>query len=127
MFTIDQVRTWIAHQACDILHPDVMFCGGLHEARRIAQYAEAHQLPFAMHGNGGAIATIAAAHVAAASRNFLGLEYHFIESPWIAAFARRDLPLFKDGHLPLGDAPGLGIELDREVCAKHLAPGEALF
>ena len=50
-----------------------------------------------------------------------------IETPWIGEFALRDVPLFRDGHVVLTDAPGLGIELDREICRRHLAPGEALF
>jgi galactonate dehydratase len=127
MFIAEQARLFIDHRACDILHPDVLFCGGLHELRRIADYAELNHLPVAFHGNGGALATIAAAHAGAATRNFLGLEYHFIETPWIGAFVRRDVPLFQDGHVVLTDAPGLGVELDREVCRQHLAPGEALF
>jgi L-alanine-DL-glutamate epimerase-like enolase superfamily enzyme len=74
-----------------------------------------------------ALATIAAAHVGAASRNFLGLEYHFIETPWIGSFVRRDVPLFRDGRVELTDAPGLGVELDEEVCRQRLAPGETLL
>ena len=125
MFTAEQYRLFIDRGACDIIHPDVLFCGGLHEARRIADYAELHYLPMAMHSNGGSLAVIAAAHVAAASRNFLGLEYHFIEADWIGSYVRREgLPLFRDGHLPLSDAPGLGVELDRAVCEESLAPGE---
>jgi galactonate dehydratase len=127
MFIAEQFRLFVDRQACDILHPDVLFCGGLHELKRIADYAELHHLPVAFHGNGGAIATIAAAHAGVAARNFLGLEYHFIETPWIGEFARRDGPLFRDGHVVLSDAPGLGLELDREVCRRHLAPGESLF
>ncbi|MSU64946.1 MAG: mandelate racemase/muconate lactonizing enzyme family protein [Opitutus sp.] len=127
MFIAEQFRLFVEHRACDILHPDVLFCGGMHELRRIADYAELHHLPVAFHGNGGALATIAAAHVGVASRNFLGLEYHFIETPWISEFVRRDVPLFRDGHVALSDAPGLGVELDREVCRRHLAPGETLF
>ena len=127
MFIAEQFRLFIDHRACDILHPDVLFCGGLHELRRIADYAELNQLPVAIHGNGGALATIAAAHAGAACRNFVGLEYHFIETPWIGEYVRRDGPLFSDGHVVLTDAPGLGVELDREVCRKYLAPGEALF
>jgi len=127
MFIAEQARLFIDRRACDILHPDVLFCGGMHELRRIADYAELNHLPVALHGNGGALATIAAAHAGAACRNFLGLEYHFIETPWIGEYVRRDGPLFRDGHVELTDAPGLGIELDREVCRRHLAPGEALF
>jgi L-alanine-DL-glutamate epimerase-like enolase superfamily enzyme len=127
MFSAEQFRLFIAHHACDILHPDVLFCGGMHELRRIADLAELNHLPVAFHGNGGALATIAAAHVGAASRNFIGLEYHFIETPWISEYVRRDVPLFRDGHVVLTDAPGLGVELDKEVCLRHLAPGEAFL
>jgi galactonate dehydratase len=127
MFTAEQFRLFINHEACDILHPDVLFCGGLHEARKIADLAELNHIPMAMHGNGGALAAIAAAHVAVASRNFLGLEYHFIETPWIGQFVKRDLPLFRNGHLELTDAPGLGVDLNREICHKYLAKGEKMF
>jgi galactonate dehydratase len=127
MFNAEQFRLFVDRKACDILHPDVMFCGGMHEMRRIADFAELHYLPFAIHGNGGALATIAAAHVAAASRNFMGLEYHFIETPWIGEYVVRDVPLFVDGHVPVGNAPGLGVRLNDKVCREHLAPGERMF
>jgi gluconate/galactonate dehydratase len=127
MFSVEQFRLFIAAGACDILHPDVLFCGGMRELQRISQLAELHYMPVAYHGNGGAIATIAAANVGVASRNFLGVEYHFIETPWISEYVRRDVPFFRDGNIPMSDAPGLGIELNREVCAQHLAPGESLF
>lgn len=128
MFIAEQFRLFIDRGACDIIHPDVVLSGGLYETRRIADYAELHYLPMAMHGNGGCVATVAAAHVAAASRNFLGLEYHFIETPWIGQFARREgVPLFADGYVRLTDAPGLGIELDEAVCKQFLAPHESLF
>ena len=104
-----------------------MFCGGMHELQKIAQYAEVHHRSAAFHGNGGALATIAAANVAATCRSFLGVEYHFIETDWIGQYVRRDVPLFRDGHIPLSDAPGLGVELDLEVCREHLEPGETLL
>ena len=127
MLRAEEFGKRIDRGACDILHPDVLFCGGMHELKKIADYGDLHNLPLAIHGNGGALATIAAAHVAAACRNFLGLEYHFIETPWIGAFVSRDVPLFRKGHVPLTDAPGLGVELNAEVCRKYLAPGESLF
>ncbi len=127
MLTAEQFRVFVDHKACDILHPDVIFCGGMHEMRRIADLAELNHLPLAIHGNGGALATVAAAHAAAASRNFLGLEYHFIETPWIGDYVKREVPLFEDGHVPLTDAPGLGLELNEEVCRRYLAGGEKLL
>jgi len=127
MFIAEQFRLFIDQKACDIIHPDVMFSGGLHETRKIADYADLHHLPMAMHGNGGSLATIAAAHVAAASRNFLGLEYHYVETPWIGQFVQRDIPLFENGYVGLTDAPGLGVELNTKVCRKHLVPGESIL
>jgi L-alanine-DL-glutamate epimerase-like enolase superfamily enzyme len=132
MFIAEQFRLFVDHGAIDILHPDVLFCGGMHELRRIADYADLHRLPLAMHGNGGALAAIAAAHVAAASRNFLGLEYHFIETPWLSQYVRRagaaaGQGLFDEGHIRLSDAPGLGVELDEQICRANLRRGESLF
>jgi galactonate dehydratase len=132
MFIAEQFRLFIDHGAIDILHPDVLFCGGMHELRRIADYADLHRLPLAMHGNGGALAAIAAAHVAAASRNFLGLEYHFIETPWLSQYVRRvgaaaGHGLFDEGHIRLSDAPGLGVELDEQICRANLRRGDSMF
>ena len=128
MFTAEGFRTFIDHGACDIVHPDVLFCGGLHEAMRIAGYAELHYMPMAMHGNGGALAAIASAHVGAAARNFLGLEFHHIETEWIVNMVRREgVPLFSEGHIPLTDAPGLGVELDLDICRRFAAAGETPF
>lgn len=127
MFIAEEFRTFIDQEACDILHPDVLFCGGLHELRKIADLGELHHLPVAIHGNGGAISAIAVAHAAAASRNFLGLEYHFIETDWIGEFVKRDVPLFRDGHLELTDAPGFGIELNVPLCKKYRVAGDLLL
>lgn len=127
MLLVEQFRDLVAARAIDIAHPDVLFVGGLHEARRVADLCDVHRIGFALHNNGSSIATIAAAHVAAASANLVGLEYHFFDAEWIGAIAKRDLPLFDDGHVPLSSEPGLGITLDTEVCAARLAPGEVLL
>lgn len=125
MFTTEQFRLFLERGALDICHPDVLFTGGLGEARRVASLADLWYAPVAFHGNGGAVAAIATAHLAATVPNLLGMEYHFHDAGWVAQVARRDLPLFRDGSVPLGDAPGLGLELDEEVCRRYLAPGAA--
>ena len=128
MFPAEQFREFIDGRACDIIHPDVLFCGGLHEAMRIAGYAELHYIPMAMHGNGGSLAAVATAHVGAAARNFLGLEFHHIETDWIVNMVKREgVPLFDQGHVPLTDAPGLGVELNEAVFRRFLADGQTMF
>jgi L-alanine-DL-glutamate epimerase-like enolase superfamily enzyme len=126
--TADQFREIIDANACDIVHPDVLFAGGLAETRRIADYAELHGIPLALHNNSSALGVVASAHVAAASRNFIGLEYHFFDAPWIGEVLwRNGRPLFEGGHIVLDDTPGLGGELNEDVCRAHLCPGEVMF
>jgi galactonate dehydratase len=128
MLVPDQFRDMIAAGAVDIVHPDVLFVGGLHEARKVADLADLHAIPLALHNNGGGVTTIAAAHVAAASPNFIGLELHFWGAMWMGDIVRREgVPLIRDGQVPLTDAPGLGIELDGSLVRGHLVPGESGF
>ena len=127
MFTAEQARLFIDRRACDIIHPDVLFTGGLYETRKIADYADLNYIPMALHNNGGAVATIAAAHVASATPNFIGLECHFQGAPWVERLVVRGRPLFEDGYLQLTDRPGLGFDLDQDACREYLADGETLF
>ena len=127
MFDAEQFRMFIDRRACDIIHPDVLFTGGLHETRKISDYSDLHYIPMAMHGNGGPVATIAASHVAAASPNFIGLEYHFQGAPWVEKIVHNEGSLFNDGYIQMTDRPGLGFDLDMDLCSKHLAYGETLF
>jgi galactonate dehydratase len=127
MFTLEQFRLFLERDALDVCHPDVLFVGGLGEARRVASLADLWYAPVAFHGNGGAVAAIATAEVAATVPNLLGMEYHFLDATWVGEVAHRDVPLFRDGRVPLTDAPGLGLELDEDACRRHLAPGEAWF
>ena len=128
MLIAEQFRAFINAEAIDIVHPDVLFVGGLHEARKVADYADLNAIPLALHNNGSGLTSIASAHVAAASPNFIGLEYHFYDAKWIGQVVRREgHELFEAGHVLLSDAPGLGIELDEAICRKYLAPGESLF
>ncbi len=85
--------------------------------------------PDAFHDNGGAVTTMAAAQAAAATPNFLGPEWHYASAPWMRDVVRRvgGGELISEGHVALGDAPGLGLELDPETCRPYLAPGEVLF
>jgi L-alanine-DL-glutamate epimerase-like enolase superfamily enzyme len=127
MFVPEQARLFVDRGACDILHPDICFAGGLTETRLIADYADLHYLPVALHNNGCALGTIAAAHLAATIPGFVGLEYHFADAAWIGEVVTRQRPLFEEGCVPLDDSPGFGIDLNEDVCARHLAPGETLF
>jgi galactonate dehydratase len=111
-----QFRDLIAANAADILQPDLLLCGGLLEAKKIAAMAEAEYLTVAPHNPMGPISTAVSAHFAISTPNFLILEY----VPDNAGPSRElILQPFKyaDGWLDVPDTPGLGIELNEKAFA----------
>ena len=126
LYTSFGFRELLEKQAATIIQPDICVCGGLTEMRKIAALAEAHYVKVAPHNPLGPVATAVNVHFAAATHNFIILEYHADdESP------RRDMlqePVkLKDGYLEIPDTPGWGIDSKRGLtCATGLsAPGTA--
>jgi galactonate dehydratase len=105
-------------QAADIIQPDITVCGGLTEMWKIAAIAEGHDVVVAPHHTVGPIATAANLHFAAATDNFLVLEFtpndsgrrrEFVKDPWIP----------RDGHLEVPETPGWGVELNEDALQRH--------
>jgi galactonate dehydratase len=110
---LDSLRL-IAEQSVDVLQPDVKWAGGILEVRKIAAWAEAHQIAVALHNNSGLVATAASAHLSVVLPNALILEVPSRHPAWERTQAGGD-SLVVDGHVErsrLGASPGLGIELD---------------
>jgi galactonate dehydratase len=118
--TIYGVREFITRQAIAVLQPDVVNCGGLMQAKKIAAMAEAYYISIAPHNPNGPVATAAAIHLASSIPNFLILETLGSDQDRSlqAEVARPDLVL-KDGCFLLPQGPGLGLELDLEACARY--------
>ena len=82
----------------------------------------------AMHFAGTPISFMANVHCAAATENFLALEFHSDEIPWWQDIVTGpDKPLIDKGFAAIPEAPGLGIELNPDVVKQHLAPGTGYF
>jgi len=111
--------------ALDVAAPDVQKCGGLAEFRKIATLADAHDVPVAPHNVSSPVGTLASVHACATVPNAFVLEYHSREVEWWDAMHAGD-PLVEDGRVRVPEEPGLGIDLDCDVVADHLAPGEEL-
>jgi L-alanine-DL-glutamate epimerase-like enolase superfamily enzyme len=121
---------YIVQQACDIIQPDPQKTGGLLETKRIGDLADLYSIPMCFHNLGSPIGTLGSAHVAVATRSFLQLESRQrreADYRWWSSLVGREGSLYKDGCLTLPDGPGLGVELDEEVCKAHLMPGTRLF
>ncbi len=104
--------------AVDIIQPDLLCCGGLLEAKKIAAVAEAHYVTVAPHNPLGLISTAAGVHHAASINNFAILEWHgdhkkkkseFINESWIPV----------NGYFELPTQPGLGMTLNHDAIAAN--------
>lgn len=105
-------------QACHVLQPDLSHCGGLREARRIADLGETYFMGVAPHNPNGPIANVAALHFALSTPNFLIQEDMLNDVPWRFDVVETAIER-KEGHwLPL-ETPGLGIEVNEAEAAKH--------
>jgi galactonate dehydratase len=111
-------RDLFEQRAVALVQPDIAHCGGISEGRRIAAMAESYQIGFAPHNPLSPVNTVASAHVAMATPNLVSMEYLVDDVPWRDAFLREPLRI-EESRLYLSDAPGLGIELDLEVCRAH--------
>lgn len=113
-------RDLIERQAVDVLQPDVKWTGGIHEAKKIAAWAETYQTWIAPHNNSGPIATAASAHLAATLPNFLILETPTHPASWEDDLTR-GTGLVKNGRVALADLarrPGLGVDFDEAVARR---------
>lgn len=125
--TADRLLPYLTAGGCRVIHPDVGYAG-ITQVRRMAALADCLAIPAALHNSGGPIATVASAHVAASLRNFLILEYHNQGVPWWQDLVTWEGATVEAGHIELsGEAPGLGVELDRAACSRYVSDYEVLF
>jgi galactonate dehydratase len=102
----------------DIVMPDVKYCGGMLELKKIASLAEAAGLKVSPHGPASPVGNVAAAHVCAGMPNFLILELSYGEVPWRADLIDPPEQIEK-GSLELTMRPGLGIRLNEKTAVKY--------
>ena len=107
-------REMFEQRAVGVVMWDVTWCGGISEARKIANLADTYKLPVCPHTGGGPVLWFASMHTATSLTNFFIMEsvyhmYHDVYPHFI-----QDVPAPIDGSVTAPDAPGLGIELREE-------------
>lgn len=110
-------RPWITTGALDVILPDVCRAGGISECHKIANMADAFNIPWAGHVSMGTCVHIAATlHLAAATPNFLICECpaSFRTNPLGNVLLEKALDL-QDGQFAVPQGPGLGIAFDEEA------------
>jgi galactonate dehydratase len=107
----------IGRRLVSYIQPDVALCGGISEMKKIATLAEARFLDVAPHNGNSEIGTLASIHVDACTPNCV-----IQERPRESALAAElfgGVVEVRDGFASLPTAPGLGLDLDERVAAKH--------
>ena len=99
--------------------------GGLLEAKKIAGMAETHYAQIAPHLYCGPVEGAANIQLAACSPNFLILESIQTWGGFHAEILKTPI-LWQDGYVIPPAGPGLGVELDEEVAARHPYHGTEL-
>src|SRR5262249_26510629 len=105
----------------DVLQPDIGRVGGFTEALRVCEIAAERGRLIVPHCWKSGIGIAASAHLAAACDRCPYIEFlpiELAESPIRRELLTADFPLV-DGAIPVPNAPGIGVELNREAIRKY--------
>jgi L-alanine-DL-glutamate epimerase-like enolase superfamily enzyme len=118
----EEVLPFLQAHAVDCLQPDLINCGGITGAKRIADLAALYQTPVQLHNVSGYVLNMASAQVSAALFNCPMLECtrNAAEAPE----ATGDKLIIKDGYMHIAMRPGLGLQLDFDYLKENRAEGE---
>jgi galactonate dehydratase len=104
----------LRHDVVSIVQPDPLYVGGLWTTRAVATLAEAHDAVIAPHSAQGPICGAACLQIAGCTPNFYIQEsFDEFNEGWTHEIVQ-PAPVPVAGHLPIPDAPGLGVEVDWE-------------
>ncbi|MGP3632820.1 enolase C-terminal domain-like protein [Streptomyces sp. 24-1644] len=114
--TLAELPDAFARDAVQVVLSDHHYWGGLHRTRELAAICRTFGVGLSMHSNTHlGISLAAMTHVAATVPNLdHACDSHY---PWQTEDVITARHVFEDGRLTVSDAPGLGVELDRERLA----------
>lgn len=107
-------REVLERKAADIILLDIAWCGGISEAKKIVDMADAYYIPFATHNFGGPVLWMSSIHLGTAAKNC-----YITESSWemynnVFPYFVKNIPVPVDGYVSPPEGPGLGIEFSDE-------------
>ncbi|MGA1997155.1 MAG: mandelate racemase/muconate lactonizing enzyme family protein [Bryobacteraceae bacterium] len=118
-------RPLIENNAVDMIHIDPLSAGGIRESKRISDFASMFAIPTAIHFAGSPVACMACVHMISTLKDFVAMENHAVDIPWWGDLVNGvPKPIIQSGYIPVPTAPGIGVELNEDVCKEHLrVPG----
>ena len=116
------VLPFLQHQAVDCLQPDLINCGGITGAKRIADLADVYQIPISLHNVSGYVLNMASQQFSAAVFNCPRMECRR-NADHAPETGGQDL-VIEDGKMKVSQRPGLGLQLDFDYLKANRAGGE---
>lgn len=113
---------FLQSQAVDSLQPDLINCGGITGAKRIADLAALYRIPLSCHNVSGYVLDMASQQFSAAVFNCPLLECR--RNAADAPEATGEKLVIGDGKMQVAMRPGLGLELDFDYLKAQRADGE---
>ena len=124
---MSELRDVIAEGCLDVVQPDAVSIGGITGLAKVAAMAAAEHVVFTPHTWGNGIGLLANAHLAAGTTDASYLEFPWDPPEWTVErrdfLLRAPVDVDRDGTLVLGDAPGLGFELDEDAVGRTQVDG----
>jgi len=112
-----EFRQMIEEELLDYARIDLCIVGGLTEARKVANWCEAHYLKIVPHNPLGPVSAAACLHLDLATDNFAVQEGGLVGAPVMQDLFPIQVP-YEAGYLLPPDRPGLGVEFNEEVASR---------
>jgi L-alanine-DL-glutamate epimerase-like enolase superfamily enzyme len=126
---LNAYRECLVHGTYDILQPDVVLAGGIFTVRKIAALAEAFHKPVVLHGSMGLRLSgwlQASAAIGAEWQELAIITPPLLpEEQWSPArkvLHSDKLFTIRDGYIDVPQAPGLGLDVNREAVSQFRIP-----
>ncbi len=113
---------FLQNQAVDCLQPDLINCGGITGAKRIADLAALYRIPVSCHNVSGYVLNMASQQFSAAIFNCPLMEC--TRTADAAPDAVGEKLVIREGKMKVAMRPGLGLELDFDYLKATRAEGE---
>ena len=110
-----QLKDFLEARALDILMFDLCWCGGITEAKKMCDMADAWHIPGSPHTCGGPLLYVASAHLSTAIPNFSYMESNYWKYTHQYPYFINSVPVPVDGYISAPEGPGLGVEIRPEL------------
>ena len=110
-----QLKEFLEAKALDIFMFDLCWCGGITEAKKMCDMADAWHIPGSPHTCGGPLLYVASAHLSTAIPNFCYMESNYWKYTHQYPYFINNVPVPVDGYIAAPESPGLGVEIRPEL------------